>query len=147
MCFNELDDFSLRKLCFLLFCPKDDACGPDGEKSAVGDDATLAVTENLVVDKRACIAGSVAKYIFQLPVFVATNVDDAMCDVDAGVDGLDGAVDAAVLLVAADDVIAHREGNDLLEVEHVLDDDNRAAAAGVSLFVGIHVVALGVAKL
>ena len=79
-------------------------------------------------------------------MFVAAHVDDAMRDVDAGVDGLDGAVDAAVLLISADDVIAHRERYDLLEVEHVLDNHNRAAAAGVGLFVRIHIVALGVAK-
>ena len=80
-------------------------------------------------------------------MLVAADVDDAMGDVNAWVDGFDGTIDATVFLVTSNDVVAHAQWDDLLEVEHVFDDDNRAAAVNIGLLVGVHVVALGVAKL
>lgn len=80
-------------------------------------------------------------------MLVAADVDDAMGDVNAWVDGFDGTIDAAVFLVTSNDVVAHAQWDDLLEVEHVFDDDNRAAAVNIGLLVGVHVVALGVVKL
>lgn len=59
-------------------------------------------------------------------MLVMANIDGTMSEVDAGVDRLDGSVDWISLLVASNDVVAHLQGNDLLEVEHVLDDDNTA---------------------
>ena len=80
-------------------------------------------------------------------MLVATDVDDAMGDINTWVDSFNGTVDAAVFLVTANDVVSHAQRDDLLEVEHVFDDDNRAAAVNIGLLVGVHVVALGVAKL
>ena len=80
-------------------------------------------------------------------MLVAADVDDAMGDVNAWVDGLNGTIDAAVFLVTSNDVVAHAQWDDLLEVEHIFDDYNRAAAVNIGLLVGVHVVALGVAKL
>ena len=60
-----------------------------------------------------------------------------MVQVHAGVDGLEGGIDGIALLVAPNDIVAHVEGDDLLEVEHVLDDDNAAACFGKLLLVGV----------
>lgn len=105
-----------------LIGSQDDARGSDGEERAVGDDAALAVAEYLVVDKGASVARTVAQDVFQPSLLVAADVDDAVGDVNAGVHGLNRTVHSAVLLVAANDVVAHAQGDDLLEVEDVLND-------------------------
>ena len=136
-----------KELRLFLFSSQDDAGGTNGEEGSVVDDASFAITENLIVDKCSGVARTVAKHIFQLASLVAADVDDAMGDVNTGVHRFDGAVDTAVFLITTDDVVAHAQRDDLLEVEDVLDDDNRAAAVGIGLLVWVHVVALGVAKL
>ena len=112
-------------LCLLTIgCAQDDAGGADGEEGAVFDDATLALFDFHVVDEGAGVAVVVGQGIAQLSALVAADVDSAVVEVDAGVNGLEGGVDGVAFLVAADNVVAHLQGNDLLVVEHVLDDDD-----------------------
>ena len=134
-------------LCFVfLGTPQDDAGGSDGEEGAVGDDATLTGCELDVVDEGASVAVVVFQRIFEPALLVAADGDGAVVQVDTGVYGLEWCADRVALLVAADDVVAHAEGDDLLVVEHVLDDDDGAAAFGVCLFIGL-LVLLTVAQL
>ena len=67
--------------------------------------------------------------------FVALDADDAMPCVDTWVDGVDGAVDVCAQHLAPEDVVAHVQGDDLLEVEAVLDHDDAALLFGIFLFV------------
>ena len=57
--------------------------------------------------------------------------------VDAGVDGLNRRVDGIAFLVSPNDVIAHAQGNDLLVVKNVLDDDDGTVLAFGELLVGV----------
>ena len=130
----------------LLTQTEDDAGGTNGEEGAVGDDATLAVAEDLVVNKGTGIAGAVAQNMAQTAFFVARHLNDTMANIDAGVNGFDGGVATWIAFhVAAYDVVAHAERNDLLVVENVLNDHNGAAAVGFGILVGI-LFFLGVAE-
>ena len=110
----------------ILCCAQDDACGTNGEERAVGDDPPLAPLYLDVVDEGACIAVVVGEGVAQVSMPVATDVDGAVVQVDAGVNGFKGCVNGISFLIAADDVVAHVQGDFLLVVKHVLDDDDSA---------------------
>ena len=121
----------------LAGCAEDDAGGSEGEKSAVFDNATLAGIEFDIVDEGACVAVVVFQGVAKSASFVAADGNRTVIQVDAGINGLEGAVGWIALLIAADDVIAHTQGDDLFEVENVLDDHDRPAAFLIGLLVGI----------
>ena len=125
---------------FLQF--QDDAGGTDGEEGAVFDDAALALRQFHVVDESSGIAVVIAQGIAQVAPFVAAYGDGAMVQVDAGVDGLEWGVDGIALLIAANHVVAHLEGDDLLVVEHVLNDDDAAKCRLGYLLTGVGFVLL-----
>ena len=120
-------------LLFAVGCAKDDGGGANGEEGAVLDDTALTVAQNLIVHEGARIAWTVTEHILQFALFVAAHVDDAVVHVYAWVHGLDRAVDAAILHISADDVVAHLQWDDLLVCEYVLDD-----------YDGTHAVLIGV---
>ena len=60
-----------------------------------------------------------------------------MIQVDAGVNGLKGAVGWIAFLIATNDIVAHMKGNDLFEMEDILDDHDGTAAFFIGLFVRI----------
>ena len=72
--------------------------------------------------------------------------DGAMVQVDAGIHCLEGAVGRITLLVAAYNVVAHPQGNDLFVVEDVLNDDDGTATLFIGLLVGM-VILLTVVEL
>ena len=141
-------NFEHSKLLFLtVFRLQEDAGGTDGEEGAILNDATLTGSDFGVVDKGAGVAVGIAEDIAQAAPLVAADVDDAVEQVDAGVDGLDGGGDGVALLIAANGVVAHLQGENLLEVEDVLDDDDGAEAGVFGLFrIGV-LLALGLAEL
>ena len=148
---GKISNFAVQKkrkdfLFFVFGSAEDDAGGADSEECAVGDDAALTGCELDVVDEGAGVAVVVFQGVAQTAVFVTADGDGAVVEIDAGIDGLERGVDGVALLVAADDVVAHAERNDLLVVEHVLDDDDGATALFVGLFVGV-LVFLAVAEL
>ena len=122
-------------LLFAVGCAKDDGGGANGEEGAVLDDTALTVAQNLIVHEGARIAWTVTEHILQLALFVAAHVDDAVVHVYAWVHGLDRAVDAAILHISADDVVAHLQGNDLLVGEDILYHNDRAKTMLVGSFV------------
>ena len=63
-----------------------------------------------------------------------------MVQIDAGIDGLKGTVGGIALLIAANDVVAHAEGDNLFIVEDILDDDDGTAPLFVGMLVGILVL-------
>ena len=105
---------------------EDDAGGTDGEESAAFDDASFAWRNLNIIHKGACVAVVVAQGVFQSALLVATDIQRAVVQVDAGVNSLKGGVDGIALLISANDVVAHLEGNDLLVVKHILDDGDGA---------------------
>ena len=121
----------------LAGCAEDDAGGSEGEKGAVFDNATLARIEFDIVDESACVAVVVFQGVAKGASLVAADGNRTMIQIYAGVNGLEGAVGRIALLIAADDVIAHSQGDDLFEVENVLDDHDRPAAFLIGLLVGI----------
>ena len=121
----------------LAGCAEDNAGGSEGEKSAVFDNATLAGIEFDIVDEGACVAVVVFQGVAKGASFVAADGNRTVIQVDAGINGLEGAVGRIALLIAANDVVAHTQGDDLFEVENVLDDHDRPAAFLIGLFVGI----------
>ena len=121
---------------FAVGGPEDDAGGTDGEEGAVVDDATLLRREFHIVDKRARIAVVVLQGVAQSALLVSRDCDGAVVQVDAGVYGLEGAVGGIALLVAADDIVAHPQGEHLLIMEHILDDDHRSATFFIGLLIG-----------
>ena len=106
-----------------LCATEDYACCPDCEKRTVFNDPSLAVAENLGVYKSSGVAWSVPEYVFQFAVFVVADVYYAMGCVNAWVVCFDRGVDFAAFHVAPDDIVAHLQGNHLLVVEYVFDDD------------------------
>ena len=112
---------------------EDDAGCTKGEEGAVLDDAALAGLQLDVTDKGAAVAVVVAERVAQLTTLVTADGQCAVVQVNTGVDGLEGCVDGIALLVAAYDVVAHVEGNDLLVVEDVLNDDDAAIIGGESI--------------
>lgn len=105
---------------------EDDAGGSDGEKGTIGDDAAFAGWNLDVIDEGARIAVGIAKDIAQMTVFVAAHVQDAVEQIHAGVDSLNGGVDGIAFLIAPNGVVAHAEWKLLLEMEHVLNDSEVA---------------------
>lgn len=80
-------------------------------------------------------------------MLVAADIDDAMQKIDAGVDGLDRCGDGIALLVATNGVVAHVQGQHLLVVEDVLDDDNLSYTVIFRLFRMLVLFALCLAQL
>ena len=70
-------------------------------------------------------------------MFVAAHVDNAMGVVNTWVYRFDGRIDGVAFLVASNHVVAHLQGNDLLVVEHVLDDDKCAELSFAQPLVGV----------
>ena len=82
----------LSYVLFLTGCTEDDAGGSEGEEGAVLNDATLFGIEFDVVDEGAGVAVVVFQGVFQCASFVAADGDGAVIQVDAGVNGLEGAI-------------------------------------------------------
>ena len=131
----------LTLLCRVLFffagCTEDDAGGSEGEEGAVFDNPTFTGIEFYIVDEGACVAVVVFQGITKCTSFVATDGDGAVIQVDAGVNGLKGAVGWIAFLIATNDIVAHMKGNDLFEMEDILDDHDGTAAFFIGLFVRI----------
>ena len=117
-----------RFLCFVFVFVglQYDTGGTDGEKGAVFNDAPLSRWDFHIIDKGAGIAVVVTKGITQTAFLVATDVEGAVVQVHAGVNSLEGRVDRIAFLVAANDIVAHPQGDDLLIVKHVLDDGDES---------------------
>ena len=98
-----------------------------------------------MIDKGAGIAVIVFQRVFQFALFIAADSDGAVIQIDTGIDGLEGAVGGVALLVATNHIVAHMEGDDLLVMEGVLDDDDRAAACLVGLLIRV-LISLAVAQ-
>ena len=128
-----------RKWSVLFFAvgAEDDAGGSDSEERTVFQNSALSIAKDFVVNESSCIAGAIPQSVFQPAALVATDVDDAMVHVNAGVNGFDGAMDAIVLHVAADNIVAHFQGKDLLEMEDVLYDHDGACTISVGFLVGV----------
>ncbi len=114
-----------------------DACRSDSEEGSVLDHPLFPVSEDLVIDEGAGIAGTVPEDIFKVAPLVTADVEGAVVDVDARVVGLDGSVCLAALHVSANHVVTHLQRDDLLVVEHVLNDNYRAHTIGIGVLVGI----------
>jgi len=114
---------------------QDEGGGSDGDDAAFLEAYAILVLQDVVHVEGAGVAGCIAQDVLQVASLVALHADDAVLGVDAGVDGVDGAVDVAAQHLATEDVVAHVEGDDLLVVEHVLYDYNAALLFGVLLFV------------
>lgn len=121
---------------------KDDAGGTEGEKGAILNDATLARLQLYVTYKGACIAVVITERIAQLPTLVARNGDGAVVKIYAGVDSLEGSIDRVALLITANDVVTHLQGNDLLVVEHILNDDDATTGAVAYWFLSVSIFLL-----
>ena len=76
----------------LAGCAEDDAGGSEGEEGAVFDNATLARIEFDIVDESACVAVVVFQSVAKGASFVAADGNRTVIQVDAGVNGLEGAV-------------------------------------------------------
>lgn len=131
----------LTLLCRVLFffagCTEDDAGGSEGEEGAVFDNPTFTGIEFYIVDEGACVAVVVFQGVAKSTSFVAANGDGAVIQVDAGINGLKGAVGWIAFLIATNDIVAHMKGNDLFEMEDILDDHDGTAAFFIGLFVRI----------
>jgi len=121
---------------------KDDAGGTEGEKGSILNDATLARLQLYVTYKGACIAVVITERIAQLPTLVARNGDGAVVKIYAGVDSLEGSIDGVALLITANDVVTHLQGNDLLVVEHILNDDDATTGAVAYWFLPVSIFLL-----
>ena len=131
---------------FFVRCAEDDGGGTKGEEGAIADDAALLGGELYVVDEGAGVAVVVLQGVAQSAFLVAIHGDGAVVQVDTGINGLESGIGRIALLVATNHIVAHAEGDDLLVVEHVFDNDNRAAAFLVSLLVRV-LVLLALAEL
>ena len=118
-----------------ICCAEDNAGGSDGEEGAVFDDTALTVAQNFVIYEGAGVARTIAEHIFQSSFLVAAYIDDAMVHIYTWIYGLDRAVDATVLHVSSDDVVAHLQRDDLLVGEYVFDDYDGAYAIFVGIFI------------
>ena len=104
--------------------PEDNACGTNGEKRAIVDDAPLLRRELHIVDEGARIAVVVLESIAQIAAFVSRHGDGAVVQIYAGVYGLEGAIGRIALLVAANYIVAHPQGNHLFVMEYVFYYDD-----------------------
>lgn len=86
----------LTLLCRVLFffagCTEDDAGGTKGEEGAVFNNPSFTGIEFDIVNEGACVAVVVFQGIAKSASFIATDGDGAVIQVDAGVNGLKGAV-------------------------------------------------------
>jgi hypothetical protein len=73
--------------------------------------------------ERAGIAVIIDEGITQTASFVVADINGAMVQIDAGVNGLEGAVGGIAFLITAYDIIAHVQGKDLLVMKNILDND------------------------
>ena len=55
----------------------------------------------------------------------------------AGIIGLDGGVDLAAFHVSANGVVAHLKWDHLLEVKHILNDDNAPKPTFIGILIGM----------
>lgn len=97
-------------------------CGTHGEKGAIVDDSLFSVAENHVSDEGASVAWSVGKYVFEIAVLVAGNINVAMTVVNAWVGSFDRHGCLCALAILTDNVPAHSEREKLLEMELVFND-------------------------
>ena len=114
---------------------QDERGGANGDDAALGKLDAVIVTQDAVHEEGTRVAGSIAKYVLQVPTLVALNADDAMLRVNTGVNGVNGTVDGGAQHFSTKDVVTHVERNDLLVVEDVLYDYNAALFLGILLFV------------
>ena len=126
-----------KLILFTVGRAQDDARSPDGEEGSVFYDTALTSLDLNIVNEGSRVAVVVAEGIAQVAPLVAAYVDGTVVEVNAGVNGFEGGVDRVAFLVAAYDVVAHLQGNYLLVVEYVLDDNDRATAFLVGLLVGV----------
>jgi len=126
-------------LSFAVGGAEDDTGGTEGEEGAVGDDAALLGIEFHIIDEGSCIAVVVFQGIAQGTLLVATDGDGAVVQIDTGINGLERAVGWVAFLIAAYHIVAHAEGEHLFEMEHVLDDNDGAAAFFIGLLVWIFI--------
>ena len=123
---------------------QDDAGGTEGKEGAVLDNTTLARLQFYVANKGAAVAVVVAEGVAQIALLVATDGERTVVEVYAGVDSFESGVDGIALLIASNDVIAHLQRDDLLVVEDVLDDYDRAAGGFISSALTIVCIHLGI---
>ena len=126
-------------LSFAVGGAEDDTGGTAGEEGAVGDDAALFGIELYIIDEGAGIAVVVFQGIAQVALFVATDGDGAVVQIDTGINGLEGAVGWVAFLIATYHIVAHTEGKHLFEMEHVLDDNDRTTAFFISILIWIFI--------
>lgn len=106
---------------------QDDACGTYSEEGAVGDNATLAVGKDSIVNKGTGVGRTIAEDMSEVALLVTTDIEDAMVEIHRWVAALDRALYLVTLSVFADDVIAHLQWEDLLEMKDILNDVQRTA--------------------
>jgi len=133
---------SFQLVIFPLFllavcCAEDDAGGSDREEGAVFDDTALTVAQDFVIYEGAGIARAIAEYIFQSSFLVTAYIDDAVVHIYTWIYSLDRAVDATVLHISSDDVVAHLQRDNLLVGEYVFDDYDGAYAILIGVFVNL----------
>ena len=106
---GSLRRFPFSVILFISFIggAKDNASGTEGEEGAVLNNPSFAGGELDIVDECASIAVVVFQGVFQTTLFVATNGNRTVIEVDTGIDGLESGVGRIALLIATNDVIAH----------------------------------------
>ena len=125
---------------------EDDARGTDRKQGPVFDHAPFLVAQQFVTHEGTCIAGPITQDIFQFPVLVPTDIDHTMGHVNAGLVGLDRAIDATAFHVSPDDVLSKVQRDDLFIMKNIFNDDDRTHPVLIGILVRM-LVALQVAKL
>ena len=95
---------------YLLLCLQYNRSGTDSEEGVVLNHPTLTIAEDLVVNKRAGIARTIAKPVLQVAALITTHVDDAMIHVDRRIISLNRGIALGSLHVSADDIVTHLQG-------------------------------------
>ena len=127
-----------------LLTPEDDAGGTDSEECSILDDTPFTTLDFHIIDEGAGIAVVVAKGVAEVATLVAADVDGAVVQVNAGVNGLERRIDGVALLVTANDVVAHMKRNDLFVVENILNNNDAAARGFIHCSLAIVCVQLGI---
>ena len=83
------------------------------------------------ISARTC--RTVAEGIYQLAIFVATDIDDAMAAFEVGIAALDGNIHVGALVAAAYHVVAKDQREFLPLATVVFEHDNLAAIGGIGL--------------
>ena len=71
-----------------LLCLQYNRSSTYGEEGIVFNNPSFTVAKNLIVNKRACIAWTIAKNILQITTLVTTHIDDAMVHINGRIVGL-----------------------------------------------------------